>query len=352
MLAISPGTHASRHITAGLDEIDGDKLDVDWNPSNYTPATTPAEADSVDNLTAHLFGIDQVLAISPGTHAARHITGGLDQIDGDKLDVDWNPSNYTPATTPAEADSVDNLTAHLFGIDQVLAISPGTHAPRHITGGLDQVDGDKLDIDWNPSNYTPDTTPAEADSNDNLTAHLYGVDQAIGSNQSTATAHAARHLRTGADEIDADKLDIDWNPSYYTPATTPAEVSNVDELTAHLYGIDQVLAGVPEQYDSDWFAVAASTAYNKIHGLSGVPQTVQVYWANGTGATVDRTLVTAVLDSPAVGEAGPFAVSPYQYVDQTQVRLESGDHGTAATCLSATTLSSVGYWRVHAFYYQ
>ena len=58
-------------------------------------------------------------------HAAAHLTGGADEIDGDKIDIDWTPSNYTPATTPSEADSVDNLTAHLYGIDQELASSGG-----------------------------------------------------------------------------------------------------------------------------------------------------------------------------------------------------------------------------------
>lgn len=53
--------HASTHISAGSDEIDGDQLDIDWNPTNYTPATTPTEVTSVDHLTAHLYGIDQAL---------------------------------------------------------------------------------------------------------------------------------------------------------------------------------------------------------------------------------------------------------------------------------------------------
>jgi hypothetical protein len=55
------------------------------------------------------------------SHAAGHLTGGSDEIDGDKLDIDWSPSTYTPGTTPAEADNADNLTAHLYGIDQYLA---------------------------------------------------------------------------------------------------------------------------------------------------------------------------------------------------------------------------------------
>lgn len=45
----------------------------------------------------------------------------LGALDGDQLDIDWNPSYYTPAATPAQADDVDDLTAHLYGIDQKLA---------------------------------------------------------------------------------------------------------------------------------------------------------------------------------------------------------------------------------------
>jgi hypothetical protein len=54
------------------------------------------------------------------THFHSHPSGKSDEIDGDKLDIDWNPSTYTPDTSPSEADSVDNLTAHLTGIDGYL----------------------------------------------------------------------------------------------------------------------------------------------------------------------------------------------------------------------------------------
>jgi len=53
--------------------------------------------------------------------------------------------------------------------------------------------------------------------------------------------HAARHERAGAAEIDGDHLDIDWNPTYSVPATTPSEAANVNDLTAHLYGLDIAL---------------------------------------------------------------------------------------------------------------
>ena len=56
--------------------------------------------------------------------------------------------------------------------------------------------------------------------------------------------HNARHVRGGSDEIDGDVLDIDYVPSNYTRDVTPPQVTNVEELTAHLAGIDTALAGV------------------------------------------------------------------------------------------------------------
>lgn len=61
-----------------------------------------------------------------GNHASSHISGATDEIDGDKIDIDWNPTNYTPTTSPAEVDSVDQLTAHLAGIDAAVGASAGT----------------------------------------------------------------------------------------------------------------------------------------------------------------------------------------------------------------------------------
>lgn len=58
--------------------------------------------------------------MATNSHAATHITSGSDEVDGDKLDIDFTPSYYTPSTTPSEASSLDNLTAHLYGIDQEL----------------------------------------------------------------------------------------------------------------------------------------------------------------------------------------------------------------------------------------
>lgn len=72
--------------------------------------------------------------------------------------------------------------------------------------------------------------------------------------------HASTHIRGGTDEVDGDRLDIDWNPSNYTPTTAPTEVTNVDELTAHLAGLD---AEIPDTFawatgESGAFAIPGS----------------------------------------------------------------------------------------------
>lgn len=61
--------------------------------------------------------------------------------------------------------------------------------------------------------------------------------------EGVSIAHATAHVLGAADAIDGDQLGITWNPANYTPAVTPAEVSDIDHLTAHLYGIDQALGG-------------------------------------------------------------------------------------------------------------
>lgn len=70
----------------------------------------------------------------------------------------------------------------------VLPPPPGLplHAPTHLPGGSDEVDGDQLDIDFSPSSYTPDTTPTEATNVDHLTAHLAGIDNGIDDNKMRA----------------------------------------------------------------------------------------------------------------------------------------------------------------------
>jgi len=160
---VDVSAHASRHIDGGADVIDGDKLEVTWTGhANYTPSISPTEVDATDQLTAHLACIDTALA-----------TVG-DEIDGDKLDIDWNPTNYTPAITPTEVDSIDNLTAHLYGIDQALASA---------TPGLQEKAGKKTAAQFSGSPQTVTVTFSTAFADANYAVTLASVN-------STNNAHS------------------------------------------------------------------------------------------------------------------------------------------------------------------
>ena len=68
-------------------DIDGDKLDIDWNPSNYTPDSSISEADDADDLSAHLKGIDDKLLTNEnkfggdGSDGALSVSSGTTTID-------------------------------------------------------------------------------------------------------------------------------------------------------------------------------------------------------------------------------------------------------------------------------
>lgn len=69
--------------------------------------------------------VGNVDGVDVSAHAALHERGGADEIDGDHLDIDFTPTNYTPSITPAEAANVDDLAAHLAGIDDSLGSGGG-----------------------------------------------------------------------------------------------------------------------------------------------------------------------------------------------------------------------------------
>jgi hypothetical protein len=119
--------HAARHKRAGADEIDGDQLDIDWNPTNYTPTAT-AEAPNVDDLGAHLKGIDDKLPYVGGAGKSCRVYRNTDQTipDGawtavsfshERWDDDgmWAIGNPTRLTAKTAGSYV--ITGHTYMSD-------------------------------------------------------------------------------------------------------------------------------------------------------------------------------------------------------------------------------------------
>jgi hypothetical protein len=121
----------------------------------------------------------------------------------------------------------------------------------------------------------------------------------------TVSVVPADLIRGGSAEVDGDKLDITWTgQAKYSPATTPTEVDNTDELTAHLYGIDVVLA----QND----AAISKNSVTLSSTLSGTNEDTGIQFTGLEEALDDEPLVyvNGVLYDCEFGGsgAGPFFV--------------------------------------------
>lgn len=119
-LVLVDGTQAlTANWDAGPYEIRALKFQSDQ--ATGTAPLTVASTTVVANLNASLLEGNAAAAFAAVDHNADHERTGSDEMDGDHLDIDYTPSNYTPSTTPAEAAHVDDLTAHIAGIDDELA---------------------------------------------------------------------------------------------------------------------------------------------------------------------------------------------------------------------------------------
>ncbi len=124
---------------------------------------------------------------------------------------------------------------------------PPPHAPTHIKGGTDEIDGDTLDIDFTPTGYIPDTTPPEVTDVAELSAHLAGIDGGIG---------ALGFVEPGTDNIQAaiDALPstggiIRFKPGSHVIATTVLinksdvviEGPRAAKITTTIAAVDKIL---------------------------------------------------------------------------------------------------------------
>ena len=88
------------------------------------------------------------------------------------------------AGTLADARVVaSNVTQHQAALavtkSQISDAETTLVTPTNSTDGT-YLDGDKIDIDFTPTSYTPDDSISEADDVDDLSAHLKGIDDEIG----------------------------------------------------------------------------------------------------------------------------------------------------------------------------
>lgn len=183
------------------------KDSCDYATAAALPACTAAGAGSGKTLTANANGALTVdgTAVSVGQRIlVKNQVAGKDNgiyvvTAAGAAGAKWILTRATDADTDAEVTSgmwtqvvggTDNLkskwmltTVNPIVVDTTALVfeerPPIEHASEHIKGGGDELDGDKLNVDMTPSNYTPDATVPEAGDVDHLAAHLGGIDNAL-----------------------------------------------------------------------------------------------------------------------------------------------------------------------------
>jgi len=90
--------------------LDGDKIDIDWNPSNYTP-TDVAETSDVNDLSAHLKGLDNKAgALDSAIGSISHDLGNIESYSVNLVSA----SDASPVVSMTGTDWVTVLNHRIY----------------------------------------------------------------------------------------------------------------------------------------------------------------------------------------------------------------------------------------------
>lgn len=158
-----------------------------------TLTNTTIDADGTGNAITNID--DGNIKASAGIDATKIANGGVSNTEFQYLDgvTSAIQTQLTTALTQTITHERGGLEADVSAFSGLVKISAGatsqavantdyagaTHASRHATGQADEVNGDELDIDFTPSNYTS-TTGTPGASTASLASHLRGIDNTLG----------------------------------------------------------------------------------------------------------------------------------------------------------------------------
>lgn len=101
--------------------LDGDHVDIDFTPTNYTPSTTPGEAADADDLAAHLAGIDNLVAQTHRifvpvlkTNAAGGVYDGTISTSGTYTTIASGETAFFELSVPANFSSVSSINVIMY----------------------------------------------------------------------------------------------------------------------------------------------------------------------------------------------------------------------------------------------
>lgn len=243
-------------------------------PQDMTAKTTPVDADIL------------LIADSADSNASKKVT-----IANLKTDIIVDASTATDETWSADKINTQLATK---------AASSHTHAASDIVSWTLTHERGGLEADVSAYNWLVKITWGASSA---VTAPSGTI---VWHTDSIALTN--KTIDPSLNTIDGDKLDITWNPTNYTP-TDVTETDDVDDLSAHLKGIDTAL-GILHTYKNGSTTknlADASATQNIAHWLSGTPKQIRlnvVFWPSNALPTTIATVVYNGTTSSVVGSTG------------------------------------------------
>jgi microcystin-dependent protein len=210
----TPTAHASTHASAGSDPI----------------TISPSQVTGMAVITTDSRLSD---ARTPTTHATTHVPGGSDAIDITKIVAKGTTLPSTFTLYPAG-------TLFAFGSAAPYLLYRSTGAAWEQLGSASTTVSDTAPSSpqagalWYKSSNGK-TYIYYADANSSQWVEVGE------SAQVTIPGHASTHIRGGSDIIDGDRLTVDYVPTNYTRNSAASGAGDVTDLTAHLSGLDLIL---------------------------------------------------------------------------------------------------------------
>ena len=180
-----------------------------------------------------------------GIFLRRNSTGGIDKLPVIVVGNDADKPDESTANNDAWYFAIDTLKLYV--------ISSGT---RYTISGGGQVALGGSPVSINPDDAAIVGISATGSHSDHQ--HAIGAMAPINIGVANAEGNSVQfsrgnhvhnhpanmHERGAARELNGDHLDIDFNPSTYSPDSSISEAGHVDDLSAHLKGIDNKLKNI------------------------------------------------------------------------------------------------------------
>jgi hypothetical protein len=241
-----------------------------WYQRPYPTDPVSGPASATDNALARFDGttgkvIQNSLALldDAGNLSATNLTG---TNTGDEVQATETVAGIGEVATVAEVTTATSdltfITPLKLGKAQASGVAPldassllpvanlTSHASLHENSGAQEINVAGLNgllADSQKVSLQEEGTPVLSSTTLNFVGTSVTVTDVGGVATITITGggggapdpHASTHVLGGSDPIDADTLEIDYVPDFYTRSTDPAIVTNVKHLTAHLAGLNE-----------------------------------------------------------------------------------------------------------------